>query len=361
MNGRRGSRGESARRCWSSVAIFSAGVLAANSALGAFATQGGFEVNTEGGPYVARDIPWSEQLEIGDQEVSIGGAGNNATVAYAVSILDAAVSASSSAQNALHTPGNYWGGGGGVDKSQFYDDLRFTIPAGSYPDGVFVVASIYVSGSVGASAGANARYSYSVQFGSGSVLVVTEAPAPNVSEFIDLSAEVVSPGTVLNQPVVRLARYSAFVDSYSSTPGEVAQSASSDVSASLVCLEVPAGVTWTSDSAMFYGPDCTADTDSDGVPDSTDNCTLVANTDQRDTNGDAIGNACDADLDGDCAVNFADLAGLKAAFIPNPHNPDADFDGDGFVNFGDLALMKATFFNGDDPGPGPGAPGNACD
>ncbi len=103
------------------------------------------------------------------------------------------------------------------------------------------------------------------------------------------------------------------------------------------------------------------DSDGDGVPDASDNCLDEENPDQRDTNGDNIGNACDADLNGDCSVSFADLAALKAAFFPNPYNADADFNGDGFVNFGDLALMKATFFNGSDAGPGPSGLPNACD
>ncbi len=102
------------------------------------------------------------------------------------------------------------------------------------------------------------------------------------------------------------------------------------------------------------------DSDGDGIGDASDNCTLVANADQRDTNGDGLGNVCDADINNDCAVNFGDLAEFKESFTPNPYKPDADFDGDGLVNFGDLALLKSTFFNGATPGPGPGAPGNDC-
>ncbi len=41
------------------------------------------------------------------------------------------------------------------------------------------------------------------------------------------------------------------------------------------------------------------DTDGDGVPDSTDNCPTVANTDQANTDGDAQGDACDTDDDND--------------------------------------------------------------
>jgi hypothetical protein len=39
------------------------------------------------------------------------------------------------------------------------------------------------------------------------------------------------------------------------------------------------------------------DADSDGVPDSSDNCPAVANTDQTDTDGDGIGDACDTTTD----------------------------------------------------------------
>ena len=102
------------------------------------------------------------------------------------------------------------------------------------------------------------------------------------------------------------------------------------------------------------------DSDGDGVADPADNCTLRSNTNQRDTNGDSIGNACDADLTDDCQVNFADLALFRASFLPNPYNPDADFDGDGVVGFVDIAILKSTFFTSPDAGPGPSGLPNDC-
>ena len=91
------------------------------------------------------------------------------------------------------------------------------------------------------------------------------------------------------------------------------------------------------------------DTDGDGVPDVNDNCTLVPNADQRDSNGDGYGNICDGDLDNSGGiVNFADLAAFRAAF--GTSDPDADFDGSaGIVNFGDLAIFRSLF--GQPPGP----------
>jgi hypothetical protein len=116
-------------------------------------------------------------------------------------------------------------------------------------------------------------------------------------------------------------------------------------------LTLPAltpGTVWVVD----YGPaavtlQALADSDFDTVANVQDNCTLVANTNQRDTNGDGYGNRCDADLDNSGFVNFGDVAAFKAAF--GTSDADADLDGSGFVTFGDLARFKALF--GQPPGP----------
>ncbi len=89
------------------------------------------------------------------------------------------------------------------------------------------------------------------------------------------------------------------------------------------------------------------DTDGDGVFDGVDNCSAVANSDQRDTNNDGYGNACDADLNNDCVVNVVDLGILRAVFFSA--DPDADFNGDGVVNVVDLGWMRLGFFMA--PGP----------
>jgi hypothetical protein len=93
------------------------------------------------------------------------------------------------------------------------------------------------------------------------------------------------------------------------------------------------------------------DTDGDRVSDIQDNCTLVANTDQRDTNGDGYGNMCDADLNNDGITDDLDLQIYSDAhrtaqkdpgdpdYDPN-YNPDADFNGDGFINTLDLHIYK---------------------
>lgn len=95
-----------------------------------------------------------------------------------------------------------------------------------------------------------------------------------------------------------------------------------------------------------------ADADGDGVADDQDDCTLVSDADQRDTNTDGYGNACDPDLNGDGIVNFGDLSMMKSVFFQT--NADADLNGDGSVNFADLARLKTLFFR--PPGPSGKAP-----
>jgi hypothetical protein len=64
-------------------------------------------------------------------------------------------------------------------------------------------------------------------------------------------------------------------------------------------------------SADLVASLCTGiDTDKDGIPDYRDNCPFVANSDQLDTNKNGIGDACDADEDGD---GIADKTLIKDA------------------------------------------------
>ena len=89
------------------------------------------------------------------------------------------------------------------------------------------------------------------------------------------------------------------------------------------------------------------DADGDGVPDASDNCTLVANPDQFDADGDGYGNACDADLDNSGRVTTADYTILRNAL--NTNNPAADLNHDGSVTSADVAMLEGMLNH--PPGP----------
>ena len=70
------------------------------------------------------------------------------------------------------------------------------------------------------------------------------------------------------------------------------------------------------------------DTDSDGVPDVSDNCRTLPNPDQTNTDGDTFGNICDDDDDNDGIPDNIDNSPLA----PNPGQEDIDNDGIGNVS-----------------------------
>ncbi len=79
------------------------------------------------------------------------------------------------------------------------------------------------------------------------------------------------------------------------------------------------------DAGAFEYDPANTDSDGDGYYDSSDNCPLVANQDQLNTDGDDLGNACDPDDDNDTVLDASDNCPLVA----NPNQEDADEDGIG--------------------------------
>lgn len=100
------------------------------------------------------------------------------------------------------------------------------------------------------------------------------------------------------------------------------------------------------------------DVDTDGVTDGTDNCTMVQNAAQTDSDGDGYGNLCDGDFNEDGATNTLDLNILKSAYRTAAGAPGyaaaVDLNGDGVINTLDLNIFKGLY--GKPPGPSCCAP-----
>jgi hypothetical protein len=107
----------------------------------------------------------------------------------------------------------------------------------------------------------------------------------------------------------------------------------------------------TSESSAEATLSVVGDGDEDGVLDN-DNCTLVQNADQRDSNGDGYGNLCDPDLDDNGIVTPIDAMLMRQVlFTPDA---DADLDGNGLVGRADVGILKDYLFEA--PGPSGMAP-----
>jgi len=105
------------------------------------------------------------------------------------------------------------------------------------------------------------------------------------------------------------------------------------------------------------------DRDGDGVDDADDNCVHIPNADQRDSDGDDIGNICDADVDQDGVVTTSfgrifpvaergDVEWIALTARSGPYDPDHDLDGDGVVDERDVAIAQIGLFRR----PGPSGP-----
>jgi hypothetical protein len=80
------------------------------------------------------------------------------------------------------------------------------------------------------------------------------------------------------------------------------------------------------DGANDGGDACDTDDDNDGDLDAADNCPLVSNANQANTDRDAQGDACDSDDDNDTVADGADNCPLNAN--QNQLNTDGDAQGD---------------------------------
>lgn len=93
------------------------------------------------------------------------------------------------------------------------------------------------------------------------------------------------------------------------------------------------------------------DSDDDGTPDSTDNCPVVANEDQLDTDLDGIGNACDNDDDNDGVPDLSDAFPVDALESVDTdadgigNNADIDDDNDGVPDYIDADSLSAAVHN----------------
>lgn len=338
----------------------------------AYFVSGNVTVNTYGGDTIDRSTYDGSNYggtatSLSDSASSQGDGGTSAESAYFVDLSIGHLGTYISGDNPNAAEGVRASAGAEVSAG-FQDALTFFIPAGSYASDLYVSLNGFVDGYLSAfgcdstlqnKRCANVYQTYLFSFGSD--VFNTSIPeyaypdtSPNIiSENFTLTTRILTAGDYQTDQTVSLS-VSARLDGKGTALWLYPSNA--DTSSSFVAdfyntggftsLATPDGVTWTSDSGVFLSA-VLVDTDNDGVFDSIDNCTLVSNPVQRDTDSDGFGNICDPDFDNTLVVNASDLAYLKSVFFTT--DPHADLDGSGVVNAGDLAILKSMFFG--PPGP----------
>jgi hypothetical protein len=97
------------------------------------------------------------------------------------------------------------------------------------------------------------------------------------------------------------------------------------------------------DTASAWQP-MAADCDLDSVANAVDNCSLLANATQLDSDGDGYGNACDAELNNSALVTTADFGLLRSVLnqtaASSPMAAAADLSGSGTVTTADFAILR---------------------
>jgi len=224
-----------------------------------------YATSSDGIPIMDDDVLTGQSYVDGDY-IKTGAHGNFGAVVYYADISTATVSAYAHSHGVQTGPYSFPSGTGRVNKIMFRDQLTFTVPAGYYPDGVQVSLHGTVVGTISADVGAGAQAQCLFSLGADNFdtsllgVDVSDSGTIQVDESFTLTAELVSPGTTLVEATeydesVAIGFHNGHTWSTSYNPGGGNVIGDGDLDfingLRFTALDVPAGVSWTSESGMF--------------------------------------------------------------------------------------------------------------
>lgn len=195
-----------------------------------------------------------------------GGYGNYGTADYRASLRAGTVQMHAHAHGTQISLYNFPSATGRVERVEFMDNLTYSVPAGTYPDGVEVSISGWGRGEITSAVGGGAQAFLWVSHGAevyetGLLTAgIAEANTVVVDDSFTLIQQLVAPGTTLataatydRQVVALIHRGWTWTVAYNPGGGYVTGDGTIDFTEGLriTAVNVPPGVTWTSESGQF--------------------------------------------------------------------------------------------------------------
>jgi len=239
-----------------------------------YETYGILEARAQYGPYYQRTSLPSEQSEIYDSAVSVGPAGNTAEAYYFANLATGSLGAYSYVTNAFDETAGSWRDARAQSGVGFKDTIYFAVPAGSYPEGLYVTVTGRIAGSISSTdteiGESQGRSTWRVGFRrvtppnpedsiTGDSGFIEDGATYSISQPFALTLPLVYEGSTLEEPSTIETYVYAWIG-YGTTTNTAAVTARTkkattvtDFSSTihLLGLEVPEAVTWTSASGVF--------------------------------------------------------------------------------------------------------------
>jgi hypothetical protein len=202
------------------------------------------------------------------------GAGNYATIKYLADIAAGRIFSFAKVVGVHEGGYNYYGGTARIEHIEFREEIVFSIPAGTYPDGLYADLSGRIVGTYASAVGAGAMIIGWVSLGSSvydtGILSVGmgDAGSFRIDEPISLTVMLASPGqtfSLLTEITKTLSVYHhrnlCWANEYNTGSGYVIGSSENDFygGIQITALDPPDGVTWTSESGVFLSNVSSAD------------------------------------------------------------------------------------------------------
>jgi len=218
-----------------------------------------------GGVGLERSIDPTAVTSVGDSEIWSNASGAYAESRYYGDLGTGTVGALSIAQNGY--TGEQWVEAlAGTTAVTIFDTLYYSVPAGTYPDGLSVSATGHVEGVRADSYWGQSRFTFRASFGDGFFgidgALTTPGSGPHldvVSEDFILTDYLLSPGTVLDTDTVITSSVWIYLVTMGSTYANgitgTKEATFADVdfynTGGLYQINTPSGVTWISASGVF--------------------------------------------------------------------------------------------------------------